>query len=497
MESPVSRRQFNAGLAALALTGAVDAAAPTCDWPDWATTLQADLERMARELTARVQPWQGPPLVVQPEDFGYRPGQRKLATLAIQAAIYSATQRGGGTVRLAHGDYVSGTIHLRTGIALEIGKGARLLASLDLRDYPEQIAKRRTVQDTNMGMNQSLIFAEGCRNIALRGEGLIDGRGSKRNFPGTETSGATPGRPFLIRVLDCQGVHVEGLHLKDSPCWMQNYLNCEDLLIERLQVENQANFNNDGLDIDGCRRVIVRDCFINSEDDALCFKGASQRPTADVLIENCRLYSSCNALKFGTDSQGDFRRVLARNLEIGGPAPEMRTLLRRRADSGISWEVVDGGTAEDLLATGIRIVRTKSPLFLRLGDRGRVRPEEPRPAPGTLRRIVFDQITGSENGPRGSYFIGIPDKRIADVAIRDLRLEMSAADTAVPDQSAIPEMRGDYPDAHMIAGVMPAYGLWTRHVAGLTLARVAFVPGPRDPRPAIETSADTSGVCIG
>jgi polygalacturonase len=406
-------------------------------------------------------------------------------------------QRGGGTVRLARGDYVSGTIDLRSDVALEVTKDARLLASLDLKDYPERVAKRRTVQDTNMGMNQSLIFAEGCRNIALRGAGLIDGRGSKRNFPGAETSGTTPGRPFLIRVLDCQSVYVADLQLKDSPCWMQNYLNCEDLLIERLHVENQANFNNDGLDIDGCRRVIVRDCFINSEDDALCFKGASQRPTADVLVENCRLYSSCNALKFGTDSQGDFRRVLARNLEVGGPAREMRSLHRRRADSGISWEVVDGGTAEELLATRVRIVRAKSPLFLRLGDRGRVRPEDPRPPPGTLRRIVFDQITGSENGPRGSYFIGIPDKRIEDVAIRDLRLEMSAADTAIPDPKAIPEMRGDYPDAHMIAGITPAYGLWTRHVAGLSLVRVTFVPGSRDPRPAIETTADTSGVCIG
>jgi polygalacturonase len=79
---------------------------------------------------------------------------------------------------------------------------------------------------------------------------------------GAASIGATPGRPFLIRVLDCRGVHVHGLHLKDAACWMQNYLNCEDLLIERLTADNQANFNNDGLDIDGCRHVIVRDCFI-------------------------------------------------------------------------------------------------------------------------------------------------------------------------------------------------------------------------------------------
>jgi polygalacturonase len=59
-------------------------------------------------------------------------------------------------------------------------------------------------------------------------------------------------------VLDGHGVHVTGLHLRDAACWVQNYLNCEDLPIEHLRVENQANFNNDGLDSDGCRRVVVR-----------------------------------------------------------------------------------------------------------------------------------------------------------------------------------------------------------------------------------------------
>ncbi len=143
-----------------------------------------------------------------------------------------------------------------------------------------------------MGMNQSLIFAEGCTNISLCGEGTIYGRGTKDNFPGLETIGATPGRPFLIRIIDCRQVHIQGLFMKDSPCWMQNYLHCEDLLIEGIRVENQSNSNNDGCDIDGCRRVIVRNCHINSEDDALCFKGAAQRPTEEVLVEDCQLYST-------------------------------------------------------------------------------------------------------------------------------------------------------------------------------------------------------------
>lgn len=505
----ISRRRFAAGAATIAFLHAargtaagasrLAAAAPrgakqcAAGLPPWAVRLRVDLERMARGLEARLHPWRGPALVIEPEAFGHRSGD-DLSTRAIQAAIDSAAQRGGGTVRLAHGDYVSGTLDLRSNTRLEVARGARLLGSVHLADYPARIAARHTMMDVVTGVTQSLIFAQGCTNIGLAGEGLIDGRGSRQNFPGNESSTGLPGRPFLIRALDCHGVHVQGLHLKDSAAWMQNYLGCEDVLIERIHVENQANYNNDGIDIDGCRHVIVRNCFINSEDDGICFKGSSERPTEHVLIENCRVYSTSNALKFGTDSEAPFRRVLARNLELGGPAPAMRALRRRRAESGISWESVDGTTVEDILATDIDIVRAQSPLFLRLGDRGRAPPGLPRPGAGKLRRIVYERISGEDNGPRGSYFVGLPSRPIEDVVIRDLRLQVDAGHGIPPDQRTVPQFEGVYPDAAMIGTQAPAYGLWARHVRNLTLERVAFVPTSPDRRPMIQT-LDTAGLC--
>jgi polygalacturonase len=465
-------------------------------FPAWASQLGSDLEAMAARLRAALKPWSGPDRVARPEAFGPISGQA-VATPSIQAAIDTLARQGGGTVVLTHGDYVSGTLDLRSHIRLKVERGARLLASLDLKDYPARIASRPTVMDSNMGMNQSLIFAEGCTNIALDGAGMIDGRGTKKNFPGLEAIGATPGRPFLIRLIDCRQVHVRDLFLKDSPCWMQNYLNCDDLLIENLRVENQSNFNNDGCDIDGCRRVIVRNCQINSEDDGLCFKGAAERPTQDVLVENCRIFSTTNAVKLGTDSQSVFRNVLLRKLQLGGPSADLPAINRRRAESGISWEIVDGGVAENIYARDIEIARADSPLFLRLGDRGRVRPEQVRPQPGTLRRIVYDRITGADNGSRGSYFIGLPEKHIADVALRDVSLQVSATDKPVPAQASVAEMRDSYPDAHMIPDAVPAYGLWARHLDGLTLSRVRFTTPSKDGRPMILADLDTKNVCIG
>ncbi len=458
-------------------------AAPCDESPAWADQLRRDLDAMALELTQTLRPWPVPDRVFAPESYGLAAGA--LATPAIQRAIDACAAAGGGTVRLGQGDYVSGTIDLRSGVMLEIAAGSRLLASTNLADYPTRQARRPTVQDSNMGMNQSLIFAEGCERIGLTGAGTIDGRGTQDNFPGEQTIGATPGRPFLIRMLDCRHVVISGLRMRDSPCWMQNYLNCADLLIDGIHVENQANHNNDGLDIDGCRRVIVRNTFINAEDDGLCFKGASQRPGEHILVENCQFYSSCNALKFGTDSQGDFRNVLVRHVVLGGPAADMRSVKRRKADGGISWESVDGGTVERIVVHDAKIVRAESPLFLILSDRGRVRPEQKRPAAGRLRHIVYDRITGDDNGMRGSFFIGIAERNIEHVLLRDVDLGMAPANGPAPDPAGIPDGRGLYPDPHMFEPVMPAYGLWARDVRHLALVRVRFRQGAGEARPAV------------
>jgi polygalacturonase len=504
----ISRRTFLAGaVASLATVYLQKNALADCRPTDqWADKLIAELTAMADHLTQTVKPWPVPARVVRPETFGHLSNSTGVATAAIQQAIDACATAGGGTVQLSQGDYVSGTLQLRSGVMLEISEGSRLIASTNLDDYPQHVARRPTVQDSNMGMNQSLIFAEGCRNIGLAGKGEIYGRGTRDNFPGSETIGQTPGRPFLIRIIDCSHVVIRDIRLKDSPCWMQNYLNCEDLLIDGVDVNNQANFNNDGIDIDSCRRVIVRNTTVVSEDDTLCFKGAGQRPMDQVLVENCRFYSSCNAVKFGTDSQGDFRNILVRNIEVGGLSPEMLTRNNaksvRKSDGGVSWESVDGAVCERIVVQKVHVVRSESPLFLRLGNRGRVRPEQPRPPAGAMRQVVFENITGEDNGVRGSFFIGNEGQPIQDVLLRDVNIGMGAVANARIDEAVIPENPDKmYPDPHMFDemlpthGVMPAYGLWTRHVHNLTLKHVQFRTNAMETRPAFKGGPDTVGVC--
>lgn len=458
--------------------------------PAWCAPLRDELTRMADTLTRTVTGWQGSDDVITPEACGFCGG---MATAAIQQAIELASLNR-GTVLLSRGDYISGTLVLRSDVRLMIAKGARLLASTDLRDYPEHHAKRLTVQDTSMGMHQSLIFAQECRNICICGEGEIDGQGAPEHFPGGETAQGTPGRPFVIRAIDCTDVHLRGVTLRNAACWMQNYLNCERLLIEDVTVRNHANYNNDGIDIDGCRDVIVRRCSIHSGDDACCFKGASQRTTERVLVEDCELLSACNALKVGTDTQGDFRKVLMRRLRIGGLAEDPSGLKHACSDSGISLEMMDGGTLEDFLLTDITITRAWSPLFMRLDNRGRVKPGDPVPPVGTLRRVAVMHVRGGDCGPRGSYFMGLPEKAIEDVLLEDVHIQQAAGTRAVIDESAVDELRGVYPDAHMIdaLGDAPAYALWARHVHGLTLTDYQVIPEGTEARPEYVLRSDVT-----
>lgn len=174
----------------------------------------------------------------------------------------------------------------------------------------------------------------------------------------------------------------------------------------------------------------------------------------------------------------------------------MKAVTRRRASSGISWEIVDGGTLENVLTHGVNVVRVDSPIFLRLGDRGRVRPEMKRPGPGVMRRVVLENITGDNNGPRGSIISGIPGASITDVMVRNFKLSMAGGAGEWPADKVIPEKVGDYPDAWMFGPLVPAHGFWVRHAEDVQFWNIQVTPEKPDARPLIATSGHTRRILI-
>jgi autotransporter-associated beta strand protein len=463
--------------------------------PIWEAPLRADLSLMASNLTVTLTPWVVPGRTFHPESYGAVADGVTVNTAPIQQAIDACSAAGGGVVAFTNGDYVSGTFELKSGVMVDVAAGARILGSTNLADYPDRVEQLDSVMKLNHKFRISLVYAERAQQIGIRGLGEIFFRGDTTNFPGPQTAGPIEGRPFGIRIIECKDVVMQDITLRDAAAWMQNYLSCTNVLIERMTVENQANWNNDGVDIDGCQNVIVRNCWISSEDDALCFKGASLRPMNNVLVENCQIYSTCNAIKFGTDSQGHFQNVLVRDCEAGGPSAAMRVFKRNRAISGISWESVDGGVVSNILSTNIAILRADTPLFLRLGNRGRIPPGYPAPGPGQILRIVFDNITATNAiSARGSAFAGISARRIEDVVVRNFNLRSDGGAASYTASTNIAEKIGDYPEASMFGSRLPAFGCWVRHATNVMFFSNNFAVVSADVRPVI--AADRATVNI-
>jgi polygalacturonase len=236
------------------------------------------------------------PGTVDVKTLGARGDGVTLDTRALQRAIDACALNGGGTVHFPPGRYLSGTLFLQSRVTLALQAGATLLGSPQLKDYPPTIPLLRSYTDNYT--ERSLIYGENLEQIALEGRGVINGQGAA-------FKGAYKLRPYLLRLIGCRHVAVRDLTLKDSPMWVQHFLACDGLCLDGLTVLSKCNHNNDGLDIDGCQRVRVANCDINSGDDAIVLKSTLARPCKQVVITYCILRSECNAFKLGTESTAD------------------------------------------------------------------------------------------------------------------------------------------------------------------------------------------------
>jgi polygalacturonase len=459
----------------------------------WAEPMKQKLELIADSLTQNLKPWQVPKRTFRVERFGAKGDGKSMNTVAIQKAIDTCSERGGGVVLFSKGDYLTGTFQLKSGVMIQVDKGARILGSTDINDYPEKIEEFKSVMSEIYRFRQSLIYAEKAERIGIRGLGEIYFQGEKSHFSSPETVGPIKDRPLGIRMIECKQVVLQDIFLHNSAAWMQNYLACQDLIFDGIRVVNHANYNNDGLDPDGCTNVIIRNCYINAEDDAMCLKGASSLPSQNMLIENSTFVSTCNALKVGTDTQGDFRNIIVRNVTLGGVPEGEETIAGRQSSTGITLATVDGGHVHDVLIQNATINQARCPIFIRIGNRGRVIPGVEKPVPGTLKHIVIENVSGKRNFRQGSLISGIYNAPVEDIVIRNYQIKMEGGGGKELIHRTVPESEAGYPDAHkFLKDGLPSYGFFLRHAQGVTIQNASVATESRDERPELSNGGDVS-----
>jgi polygalacturonase len=380
-----------------------------------------------------------------------------LNTAAIQNLVEDTSSRGGGVIIFPAGRYVTGTVQLKDDVTLRLEKDSVLLGSINPADY-------RNVDPFIAGdgipLGYALIVADGARHVGVEGSGMIDGRGPALKA----AQDRYQVRPFLMRWLRCSGVVVRDVHLTNPGAWTLNFFQSRDITVERVTIRTRATglVNNDGIDLDSCDGANIRDCDIQSGDDALCIKATSLQACRNITATGCKLSTKCNAIKLGTESLGDYEHIRISNCEV-----------RDTKMAGIAIYAVDGAHTHDVAISDISMDGVTVPISIRLGARLKTfREGDASKFPGTLRDVVLRNIRARNVERIGILVNGIPGHPVEDLVLENIDLMLPGGGTVEDAKLQLPEREAAYPEMSMFGPVLPAYGLYLRHVHGVTFKNV-------------------------
>lgn len=423
-----------------------------------------------------------------------------LDTAMLQARLDAVAASGGGRVSVAPGIYTVANLALRNGVELHLEKGCVLQASTNRLDYgyPDDVRGLPSTKPTGV------VIAVGVTNAALTGFGVLDGRGTCYDRVLERGKGQYPvkmrGGWGCFRALDCRGLKIDGVTMRDPVTWTCFLRRCEDVTIRGLTIRAHANWNNDGLDLQ-VRRAVIADCDIDSEDDALVFKTVDDGwETGQVEVRDSVFSSSASFIKFGTETKGAFRDYEIHHCRILAREPA-RVNTRRSAEKdrqmgivpagngamgsgGIVVAMVDGGQLERVRLHDIEIgAGVQVPIFVRLGRR-----RAPKAFDRTyLRDVTLENITMTAPAASrvASSVTGVPGLEAENVTLRNISFILPGGGTPTEAAATVREAETSYPSAiATFKGVLPAHGLFTRHVKNFKAENITCRLLSPDARPA-------------
>lgn len=405
-----------------------------------------------------------PPLAANTHDVrahGAKGDGATLDTAAIQTAVNGCAKAGGGTVLFPSGRYLSGTIHLRSGVTLHLGAGARLVGTTNLTEY-RQPAVPDFMPEAKWGKwHRSLLLGENIEDVTIAGPGVIDG-----NKVFDPTGEERMRGPHTLVFVNSRRVTVRDVTFLDSANYAVFF-----------QVSDDVEFRNvkfvggwDGIHWRGaperwCQNVNIIDCQFFTGDDAI-----AGRYWNNTVIKDCLINSSCNGIRLIGPAT---RLTIANNLFRGpGEQPHRTSREKRRTNmlSGIilqpgAWDATRGPLDDVLLAKNV-MQHVASPVTLWT-------------KPGN----TVGKVTVSGLDATGVYRSAISveswaDEPITNVVLRNVQVEFTGGGTVAQAQQPV---KGPGVDARSL----PAWGLYARHVQALTLEDVRFSLALDDFRPVV------------
>ena len=313
-----------------------------------------------------------PDKVYKITDFGAVGDSVTMNTTAINAAIDKCSSEGGGKVLVSNGSFLTGPIHMKSNVDLQIDSTATLLFSTNPSDYLPLVYTRWEGIDC---YNYSpLIYAEGQTNFAITGKGTLNGQGStehwwpwKSNVSGGYVKG-TPSqldannrplldkynneqvpveqrqmgeghylRPQFINFVHCKNFKIEDITLINSPFWVMHPLLSENIIVRNVTV-NSMGPNNDGCDPESCSNVLIENCTFNTGDDCIALKSGrnedgrkANAPIENVIVRNCHMKNGHGGVAIGSEISGGVKNIFVEDCRMN--SPELDRAIRIKTNS--------------------------------------------------------------------------------------------------------------------------------------------------------------------
>lgn len=427
------------------------------------------------------------------KDFGAMGNGVNLDSPAIQKAIDTCSENGGGTVFLPVGKYVCGTIHMKSHVHLLFEKCAVILGSKNIADFDplEENPSNSEYQDLSHSyFHHSLFHADNVEDIAITGFGKID---MQSEWEVTDTWCRAC---KIIAFKECREVIIRDLVMLNATDLAVYLAGCEYVTISGLNIAAHV----DGISPDCCRNVTISDCIVDTGDDAIVPKCSYTlgylKAMENLTISNCVCRSSASAIKFGTESNSAFRNITVTGCTI------YNTGLK-----GLAIQACDGAVIEGLTISNISMQNVGNPILMMILDRAR----GPKPCPvGIIRNVnisnvvitgpypdeyqvtmaqnardYFDNNVTAKQKPIPFLIAGQPDSPIQNLTLSNITFVAPGGGTEEDREIKLPEVRDGYPISDMFGPKFPAYGMWARHVDNIKLYNVEFMTEKPDARDAV------------
>ena len=421
----------------------------------------------------------------------YLRGDEVFYTEAFQKAIDDASASK-QTLFIPVGEYLLGTVELKSNVSIIFEDGAKLIGSKNLEDfYEDKLMSEPCYQDlSHSSYTKSLFYGTNIENVSLKGRAVIDMQSAwaPKESKRTGHRGAK-----AISITYGENLRFEDFEILNATDIALLLGACKQVFIRGLYIKSHI----DGISPDGCEDVIISDCNLFCGDDALVFKTSlfdgQVHHLKRVTVSNCIISSRCNAIKFGTESTGDMKYITISNCVV-----------HHAQATGISIESVDGANLEAINISDIMMENVTCPLFIALGRR--MRAPEGTPI-GSIKNVTISNVyadnsdevyksidfyyiyikEGSEyeqNGCIASSIVNLTDNPLENVTLNNVHFKVMG-DKKLEDVDYKENPTG-YPTHWMNGFVLPAYGMLVKGVKNLKLNDVTFETIKPDERPALE-----------